>query len=325
MPNILLSKEDANEVVKAVKSSEKQNSVSRAIIPFLLIVVVLALVVGIILVAKNIAQKTQTLGQVSGNSGEDRGGGLFVPQPVPGLALPGVGGGSASPGGTPQNQAPASASPEGMVLVPAGDYITGWNENRTPVKVSVPAFLIDSHEVTNQHYAAFVKATGYKSPADPRGLKYNIWQNGTYPAELADHPVVNVSYQDTEEYAKWAGKRLPTKEEWERANRGNEGFMYPWGNDYNPNYANSSGNQQGKGTTAPVGSFPYDRSPFGLFDMAGNVREWTATPYSSGNQRWKVVKGGSFEDGAEKLSSHAQSKGTMPTPNLGFRCVKDAK
>ncbi|MFH2068155.1 MAG: SUMF1/EgtB/PvdO family nonheme iron enzyme [Candidatus Omnitrophota bacterium] len=326
MPNILLSEEDAVEVVKAAKSSKKQSALSNATISFFLIVVVLGLIAGIIIIARNIAKKTQGLGQVSIDSRTHQAGGLSVPRPVPGLALPGIsGGGSATSSGTPQSQGQATASPKNMVLVPTGDYITGWNESETPVKVNVPSFLMDIYEVTNQQYADFVKATGHKPPADPRGLKYNIWKNGTYPVELADHPVVNVSYQDAANYAKWAEKRLPTKEEWERANRGNEGFMYPWGNDYNPNATNGSGNQQGKGTTAPVGSFPYDRSPFGIFDLTGNVREWTATPYSSGSQHWKIVKGGSFEDGAEGLSSYAQFKGTMPAPNLGFRCVKDVK
>ena len=326
MPHILLSEEDATEVAKTAKSSEKQSAISRAIISFFLIIVVLGLVVGIVIIARNIAKKTQGLGQTSVRSDEPTERGLSIPQPSPGLALPGIsGGGSASSSGTPQNQAQASVSPKDMVLVPAGDYITGWNESGTPVKVNVPAFFMDVYEVTNQQYADFVRATGHKPPADPRGLKYNIWKNGTYPIELADHPVVNVSYQDAEKYAQWVEKRLPTKEEFERASRGNEGFMYPWGNDYNPNSANGNDNQQGKGTTTPVGSFPYDRSSFGVFDLAGNVREWTATPYNSGSQRWKVVKGGSFEDGADGLSSYAQFKGTMPAPNLGFRCVKDAK
>ncbi|MFH1902983.1 MAG: SUMF1/EgtB/PvdO family nonheme iron enzyme [Candidatus Omnitrophota bacterium] len=327
MPHILISEEDAAEVVKIAKSSEKQSTTLRTIISsFFLIIIVLGLVAGIVIIARNIAKKTLRLGQNFSRSGEPTERGLFIPQPVPGLALPGIsGGGSASSSGTPQNQAQASASPKDMVLAPAGDYIKGWNGNGTPVKINVPAFFIDVHEVTNQQYADFVRATGRKPPADPRGLKYNIWKNGTYPTELANHPVVNVSYQDAEEYAKWVGKRLPTEEEWERASRDNEGFIYPWGNDYNPNSANGSGNQQGKGTTTPVGRFPYDRSPFGVFDLAGNVREWTATPYSSGSQRWKMVKGGSFEDGAEGLSSYAQFKGTMPAPNLGFRCVKDAR
>jgi formylglycine-generating enzyme required for sulfatase activity len=324
--NTLISEEDATEVVKIVKSSEKKDVVSRIIIFFFLIVVFLGIVFGIIIITKNIAKKTLRLGQTSGRSGEPTERGLSVPRPSQRLALPGISsGGSVSSNGTPQNQAQAPASPKDMVLVPAGDYIMGWNESGAPVKANVPVFFMDAYEVTNQQYADFVRVTGHKPPADPRGLKYNIWKNGTYPTELADHPVVNVSYQDAEEYAKWVEKRLPTKEEWERANRGNEGFMYPWGNDYNPNSANGNGNQQNKGTTTPVGSFPYDRSPFGVFDMAGNVREWTATPYSSDSQRWKMVKGGSFEDGAEGLSSYAQFKGTMPAPNLGFRCVKDAR
>lgn len=324
MPHILLSEEDAAEVTKIAVPSEKQNAVSRAITSFFLIVIFLAVIIGIIMIARNIAKKTQGLGRVSATSNSNNEeGGLSYPRPSPGLALPGIsGGGSASSGGTPQSGTPASTFAANMVLVPAGDYIAGWNENGTPVKVNVSAFSIDIHEVTNQQYADFVRATGHKPPADPRGLKYNIWQNGNYPTDLADHPVVNVSYQDAEDYAKWVEKRLPTKEEWERANRGNEGFMFPWGNDYNPNSANGN---QGKGSTASVGSFPYDRSPFGVFDLAGNVREWTSTPYSSGSQRWKVVKGGSFEDGADGLSSFAQFKGTMPSPNLGFRCVKNAR
>jgi formylglycine-generating enzyme required for sulfatase activity len=326
MPHILISEKDAAEVAEIVKSSEKKSTAaSHAIISFFLIVIVLGLVVGIVLVAKNIAKKTQGLGHFSSRSGESTEGGLSIPRPSPGLALPGISG-AAPASGTTQDQAQASASPKDMVLVPAGDYITGWNDSGVPVKVNVPDFFMDVHEVTNQQYSDFVRATGHNPPVDPRGVKYNVWKNGTYPTELADHPVVDVSYQDAEEYAKWMGKRLPTKEEWERASRGNDGFMYPWGNnDYNPNSANGNGNQQGKGSTLPVGSCPYDRSPFGIFDMAGNVREWTSTPYSSGNQRWKIVKGGSFEDGAEGLSSYAEFKGTMPAPNLGFRCAKDTK
>ncbi len=325
MPHILISEEEAGEVVKAAKSSEKKSATSRAIMSFISIAVVLGLIAGIIIMAKNIAKKTQGLNQFPVTSGENTEAGLSTPRPSQGLALPGIGGGSPASGGTSQSPSQAAAAPKEMVLIPAGDYIVGWNGNETPVKVSVPAFFMDKYEVTNQQYADFVRATGHKPPADPRGAKYNIWKNGNYPAELANHPVVNVSQPDAEEYAKWMEKRLPAKEEWERASRGNEGFIYPWGNDYNPNSANGSGNPQGKGTTAPVGSFPYDCSSFGVFDLAGNVREWTASPYTSGSQRWKIVKGGSFEDGADGLSSYTQFKGTMPAPNLGFRCVKDAR
>jgi formylglycine-generating enzyme required for sulfatase activity len=327
MSNILISEENAAEVEKTVNSSEKQNAASRAIISFILIIVVLGLIAGIILIARNIVRKTQGLGQASVSFGAPANGGLSIPHPSPGLALPSIsGGGSAPASGTPQNPAQTTAAPGNMVLVPAGDYITGsWNENGTPLKISVPAFSMDEHEVTNQQYADFVRATGHKPPANPGGLKYNIWKNGTYPTELANHPVVNVSYQDAEEYAQWVGKRLPTKEEWERASRGNAGLTYPWGNDYNPNCANGKDNQQSTGTTMPVGSFPYDRSSFGVFDMAGNVREWTSSPYSANSQRWKMVKGGSFEDGAGGLSSYAKVKGTIPEANLGFRCVKDAR
>ncbi|MFA5393143.1 MAG: SUMF1/EgtB/PvdO family nonheme iron enzyme [Candidatus Ratteibacteria bacterium] len=324
MSKILISEEDGTKVAKTNQSSEKQKTPLRAIISsFLLIILALSLILGIIIIAKNIAKKTMRLGHNSVRSNELAENGLSVPQPTPGLALPGIsGGGSASSSNAPKNpeQAP---SPEGMVLVPAGDYIAGWNENGTSVKLNVPAFFMDKYEISNRQYADFVRATEHKPPADPRGPKYNIWKNGIYPNELANHPVVNVSYQDAKEFAEWVGKRLPTKEEWERASRGNEGFIYPWGNNYIQTYAN--GNRQGKGTTTPVGSFPYDRSPFGIFDMVGNVREWTTTPYTSDSKRWKIVKGGSFEDGANELSSYAQFKGTMPEPNLGFRCVKDAR
>jgi formylglycine-generating enzyme len=319
---VLIEESDAAEVVKAAKSSKKEEIVSFAILSFFLIIIVIGLVAGVIMLTHKISGITKKLAPSSASSGESGNDGLSFPKPSPGMALQGVGSGSGT-GGTSQSQ--AQTYPGDMVLVPAGEYIKGWNENGAPVKASVPAFYIDKYEVTNRLYSDFVRATGHKPPTDPRGSKYNIWKNEFYPSELANHPVVNVSYQDAEEYAQWVKKRLPTEEEWERAARGNEGFIYPWGNDYNSDFANGNDNRYRKGTTTPVGTFANDRSSFGVFDLAGNVREWTTTPYSPNNRQWKVLKGGCFGDGAEGLSTYERYQGTMPAPNVGFRCVKDVK
>ena len=333
MPHILLSEEDATEVAKTAKSSEKQSAISRAIISFFLIIVVLGLVVGIVIIARNIAKKTQGLNQNYTNSSENKGGGLFVSRSVPGLALPGIsGGGSASSSRTPQIQAQASVSPKDMVLVPAGDYITGWNESGTPVKVNVPAFFMDVYEVTNQQYADFVRATGHKPPADPRGLKYNIWKNGTYPIELADHPVVYVDLDDARAYARWAGKRLPAEPEWHLAAQGGDERVWPWGSVFDPARCNTTGDR-----TLPVRSCPEGRSPYGCYHMAGNVWEWTESCRDDGHTRFVIIRGGSYFDargsiwyvrgGPRPCTHHAKFilmyPGLDRCATIGFRCVVD--
>lgn len=322
MPRILIEEAKASDLAKLLESREKTNTITRVMVIIILAILILGLITGIVYLGLNISRKTREgrkgstvdVGELPGETPEVS---TRYPQPA----------GSRGPAPGPVNTgAPKAVPPDNRVLISAGEYIRGWGENGQSIKGALPAFYIDKYEVTNREYYAFVRATNHRIPSDPRGAEYNIWRNGTYPPELADHPVVNVSYQDAENYAAWEKGRLPTEEEWGKAARGAEGFTYPWGNQFKPILANILANCKEtpkSGGTKPTGIFPSGRSPYGIFDMAGNVKEWTSTPYESGNSRWKVSKGGSFQDGIEDVSTFARFKGILPAPDLGFRCVWD--
>jgi formylglycine-generating enzyme required for sulfatase activity len=136
-----------------------------------------------------------------------------------------------------------------------------------------------------------VADAGYKAP--------QYWNEKRPPAELADHPVVYVNWDDAQAYCQWAGLRLPTEEEWEKAARGMDGRQYPWGN-RPPDDKLCNFNQNVK-TTTPVGRYsPQGDSPYGCVDMAGNVREWTDSRYGR-IKLWRVLRGGSFRNEASWL------------------------
>ena len=182
--------------------------------------------------------------------------------------------------------APVTAR-EGSVLlpVPAGLFLQGSNDDRDDEKprraVPLPEFYIGQCEVTNEQFARFVAATRYRAAG--------CW--GDYAGSGRErHPVVSVTRADAEAYCRWAGLRLPTEAEWEKAARGTDGRMWPWGNTWDRNRANSVVMTDparlsrmlplrgGRGTL-PVGLFPEGASPCGALDMAGNVWEWCGTPY----------------------------------------------
>ncbi len=218
-----------------------------------------------------------------------------------------------------------------MVRVPAGEFLYGDDkETRT-----LPEFWIDKTPVTNAEFARFVKATGYQTTAEKRGSSYAYtgkdwketkgtdWRHPGGPKTdiqaLADHPVIHVSWQDAVAYAEWAGKRLPTEEEWEKAARGTEGRTYPWGNQ-KPTRELCNFAQNEKGTT-PVGRYsPQGDSPYGCVDMAGNVWQWTADDYDKST---KVVRGGSWGNDAYYVRSAYRSGNAPSISNdlVGFRCV----
>lgn len=230
-------------------------------------------------------------------------------------------------------------APAEMVLVPAGPFLMGsldgQPDERPPHQVILPAFYIDKFEVTHEQYAAFIQATGHKPPID--------WPGGKMPAALARHPVVNVSWADADAYARWAGKRLPTEAEWEKAARGTDGRVYPWGNQADKKSATSEQTKDGKhsdGQICPVGSFPDDVSPYGVMDMAGNAWEWTADwygPYPGNDslelefgKKFKVIKGGGAINyyGVPETRRSAARTRSLPYgtyESLGFRCAKEAK
>lgn len=222
-----------------------------------------------------------------------------------------------------------------MVFVPAGNAIIGSNLGEpfeAPERtVFVNSFYIDKFEVTNAQYKRFVDETKREAPKNVVNPDYTIWKNGTYPEELANHPVVNVTWYDAKAYCEWAGKRLPTAIEWEKAARGPYGNIYPWGNEFFMGYANlyTKGVSYKLQQTVPVGTYEKSKSYYGIYDLAGNVWEWTASvPPNSKDPAdiRRVAKGGGWGYNGNKYTSRA-SYGIFFTADytsncLGFRCAK---
>jgi formylglycine-generating enzyme required for sulfatase activity len=199
---------------------------------------------------------------------------------------------------------------------------TRWYADETPKrKVIVKAFRIDATEVTNARYKALVP-------------------NHVFPSNLADHPVVDVTWNEADSFCGKAGGHLPTEEQWERAARGDAGFVYPWGNEFDPSKAVFAGETGGSdklkvgsyekeqsgatllGGTKPAGAKVAGKSPFGLSDMAGNAWEWVAGWYDE-KKGLRLLKGGSWLTPPESLRSAARlgdSAGARFN-DYGFRCA----
>ena len=169
---------------------------------------------------------------------------------------------------------------DNMVDIPDGEVLIG--ADLTPLRVG--GFQMARYPVTNAQYQRFTQETGHRHPQD--------WEDGTYPEKKGDHPVVEVSCEDAEAYAGWAGCRLPAFEEWERATRGDDERLFPWGNEIDKPRCNTV--ELGAGGTTPVGAFPDGVSPFGCYDMLGNVWEWTSTWYDEEDTHFRVVRGGAW-------------------------------
>ena len=216
---------------------------------------------------------------------------------------------------------------DGMMLIPEG-YVTlgsdqALDKEKPLHRVLVTAFYIDKYEVTNREFKDFCDATGHPIP--------HYWKSQELPKDLPKHPVVYVKWQDAMAYAKWVGKRLPTEAEWERAAKGPNSFRYSYGNAYDPGKANTESKR-----TAPVGSFA--ASEFGLYDMTGNVAEWTSTlfrpyPYKADDGREnpqasgpRVLRGGSSSSGEANARCLVRVEGQPDEEanSVGFRCARDA-
>jgi hypothetical protein len=230
-------------------------------------------------------------------------------------------------------------SSEGLALVTAGP------SPLAPGGPPLPAFLIDRHEVTNAEFARFIAAGGYRNvaywidpmPIDGRPMPWNVamdrhvdrtgtpgprlWSSGGFPEGKADHPVVGVSWYEAAAFAKWAGKELPTAAQWWRAALGDGGGFFPWGRDVRTAELRANFGLVG---TQPVGSHPAGMSPFGCFDLAGNVREWLRDTQPATTR--KIVVGGSWQDPVYMFeASHAESfDRAFANEAIGFRCVRAA-
>lgn len=192
-------------------------------------------------------------------------------------------------------------------------------------------YAIDETPVTNAQFAEFLKATNYQPQVSENFLKH--WTSGQPAEGISDHPVVWVGLDDAREYAKWAGKRLPTEEEWQYAAQGGDGREYPWGNGIRAGVCNLGET----GGTTPVKKYSEGRSPLGCFDMCGNVWQWTESERTDGRTRFCIIRGGSYflpkgsawyVDGGPRPANFA-TKFLLMWPGLdrcatiGFRCVLD--
>jgi formylglycine-generating enzyme required for sulfatase activity len=227
-----------------------------------------------------------------------------------------------------------------MLLVPAGKFILGsenGNVNERPVQdVQLDAFYMDIYEVTNSAYKACVDAGQCTAPAlnTLGGFITNYYDDAQY----GNYPVVYVTWFQARSYCTWRGSQLPTEAQWEKAARGTDGPPYPWGQYINcdrANYENCARN-----STSPVGSLPEGKSPYGLYDLSGNVWEWVADWYSdtyyqtspfpsnpTGPQAglFRVLRGGSFVDNENSQRSALRNR-ELPENfnwNIGFRCARD--
>jgi formylglycine-generating enzyme required for sulfatase activity len=229
-----------------------------------------------------------------------------------------------------------------MVYIPSGEFLMGSDEgvgNETPAHtVRLDAFYIDRYPVTNEEYKRFVDATGHPPPCYDvdwvDASEYN-WdpETRTPPMGRENHPVVLVSWEDAQAYAAWAGKRLPTEAEWERAARSTDGRRWPWGDEFVKGRCNSK--ESDAGGTVPVGQYSPDYdSPDGAGDMVGNVWEWTSSlfrpyPYDADDGResqeasgWRVLRGGSWQNDLDRTRCTARLDGDfLFYNNVGFRCA----
>ena len=249
----------------------------------------------------------------------------------------------------PQSEAESTVTIKGtdgseMVLIEAGDFLMGspdregHNDERPQHTVYVSAFYIDKYEVTNELYGKFLDETGSDPPP--------FWHDSKHNAP--GQPVVGVTFYDAQAYARWAGKRLPSEAEWEKAARGGlAGKRYAWGDkppdhggmyraNYNPAGRVGGDNADGYACAAPVGSYP--PNGYGLYDMAGNVWEWCRDRYSRDyyeeapradpagppSGATQVLRGGSWFGGAEYLRVGARHHLSPVTSydNVGFRCAQ---
>jgi formylglycine-generating enzyme required for sulfatase activity len=250
---------------------------------------------------------------------------------------------------------PSPATPSGMVLVPAGEFmfkvkgieIEGSNDMGTDVqypwedaprrfhehRMQMKSFYMDKYPVTNNEFKTFLDASKYH-PADDLNFLLD-WKRGMYPGGWGNKPVTSVSQDDARAYAAWAGKRLPHEWEWQYAAQGNDGRLYPWGNEWRSDAVPKPDQSRTMRGPDDVDAHPSGASAFGVMDLVGNVWQWT-DEYLDEHTRGAIVRGGSYyqpqgsmwyfpqayrNDEHGKLLLMAPSKDRSGA--VGFRCVQD--
>ncbi|MGD9851773.1 MAG: formylglycine-generating enzyme family protein [Nitrospirales bacterium] len=231
--------------------------------------------------------------------------------------------------------------PVDMIVIPASSFVRGSAEGEGRLdeqprrKIFLNAFAIDKYEVSNARYFAFLKETLHKAPMNVYGDKPLMQEEG-----IENLPVVQVTWHDAVDYCFWAGKRLPTEAEWEKAARGDSPRIFPWGDSPpDPRKANFEKDWTNKHTLLDVTALPDGQSPYGLFHLAGNVREWVQDWYDSDYYHQapeknpkgpesgilKVIRGGSWRSFEADLRVTSRGKGgfALKTHGIGFRCARD--
>jgi formylglycine-generating enzyme required for sulfatase activity len=231
--------------------------------------------------------------------------------------------------------APVQSQDRSMAMVPAGEFTMGSSmgdpDEQPEHRVYVDAFLMDKYLVTVGQYARFLDSASLDAPPD-----WTIMNRSQHQMR----PVANVDWEEANAYCVWAGKRLPTEAEWEKAARGTDGRTYPWGNEHPTKfYANVSNEHwNNHGALTPVGTFEEGKSPYGIYDMAGNVWEWVSDWYDQDYYKTspsqnpagphkgahKVIRGGSWGSNPDGLRS-AERETHLPSfrgSGTGFRCAK---
>ena len=222
-----------------------------------------------------------------------------------------------------------------MVYLPEGEFLMGSENDPAEVDerpqhtVYLDAFWIDQTEVTNAQYEVCVESGTCRAATE-----CSLGEPTYADPSKTDHPVVCVSWQDAVDYCGWAGKRLPTEAEWEKAARGTDGRIYPWGNEWDPDRATTQ--ERGSRGTKPVGSYPTGASPYGALDMVGNAWEWVAdwyeedyyshspdrNPTGPDSGEYRVIRGHSWTARRPygRCAFRRLSRPELGYENLGFRC-----
>jgi formylglycine-generating enzyme len=236
----------------------------------------------------------------------------------------------------PESAANEEPLPEEMVTIPGGPFVRGTTnggfDEQPQRTLALETFSIDRYEVTNHQYQQFVLATGHRKAGPPSRYAKSISK-----MRGPNQPVVYVSWDDANEYCRWKGKRLPTEAEWEKAMRGTDARLWPWGNQEKPNGANWARVQDGHEVSARVGSFSTDKSPYGVMDGAGNVMEWVADWYQEAYYKeapdkdppspefgtFRVMRGGGYTTtgGDIRITSRSKMVPDFRDETIGFRCA----